>query len=127
MGCDCERVKCNCVKRCECQLPSSAQNHVASSFLEIVGEKPGATAPLFVDIDTNECFLETGESVGQDQHHMLDCECVRSSATASSTASARCLLQQQLRPPKHYRLERERLMSLQHRIFSKKRREWRRR
>jgi len=75
LECDCERVKCNCVKRCECQLPSSAQNHVASSFLEIVGEKPGATAPLFVDIDTNECFLETGESVGQDQHHMLDCEC----------------------------------------------------
>merc|ERR1711998_359739 len=75
LECDCERVKCNCVKRCECQLPSSAQNHVASSFLEIVGEKPGATAPLFVDMDTNECFLETGEKVGQDAHHMLDCEC----------------------------------------------------
>lgn len=75
LECDCERVKCNCVKRCECQLPTSQQNHVASSFLEIVGGKVGESAPLFVDIDTNECFLETGESIGQDQHHMLDCDC----------------------------------------------------
>jgi len=35
--------------------------------------------PLMVDMDTQECFLETGESVGHgllgDNHHMLDCEC----------------------------------------------------
>jgi len=75
LECDCERVKCNCVKRCECQLPTGQQNHVASSFLEIASGSASKSAPLFVDIDSSECFLETGESVGQDQHHMLDCEC----------------------------------------------------
>merc|ERR1711871_272199 len=75
LECDCERVKCNCVKRCECQLPAAQQNRQASAFLEIIGGKVGETTPLYVDVDTNECFLETGGSVGQDQHHMLDCEC----------------------------------------------------
>lgn len=76
LECDCERVKCNCVKRCECGLPPAAQNRQATSFLELIGGTPGGErTPLLVDMDTNECFLETGVSVGQDNHHMLDCEC----------------------------------------------------
>jgi len=75
LECDCERVKCNCVKRCECGLPASAQNKVAAQFLEIASATGKQSAPLWVDVDTNECFLSTGVSVGQDTHHMLDCEC----------------------------------------------------
>jgi hypothetical protein len=75
LECDCERVKCNCVKRCECGLPAAAQNHQASSFLEIAYASGKTSLPLWVDVETNECFLQTGESVGQDSHHMLDCEC----------------------------------------------------
>lgn len=75
LECDCERVKCNCVKRCECGLPPAAQNRQASAFLELASTTGKSTAPLWVDVDTNECFLQTGESVGQDTHHMLDCEC----------------------------------------------------
>lgn len=76
LECDCERVKCNCVKRCECGLPPANQNRQATAFLELIGGQPGdARTPLLVDMDTNECFLETGEKVGQDNHHMLDCEC----------------------------------------------------
>jgi len=75
LECDCERVKCNCVKRCECQLPSAAQNRNAAQFLELASATGKSSAPLFVDTETNECFLETGVSVGQDTHHMLDCEC----------------------------------------------------
>jgi len=75
LECDCERVKCNCVKRCECGLPAASENHQAAQFLELASATGKSSAPLWVDIDTNECFLETGESVGQDTHHMLDCEC----------------------------------------------------
>jgi hypothetical protein len=75
LECDCERVKCNCVKRCECGLPAASENRQAAQFLEIASATGKSSAPLYVDIDTNECFLETGESVGQDTHHMLDCEC----------------------------------------------------
>jgi len=75
LECDCERVKCNCVKRCECGLPTGTENRQASQFLELASATGKSTAPLWVDIDTNECFLQTGESVGQDTHHMLDCEC----------------------------------------------------
>jgi len=75
LECDCERVKCNCVKRCECGLPAATENRQAAQFLELASATGKSTAPLWVDIDTNECFLQTGESVGQDTHHMLDCEC----------------------------------------------------
>jgi hypothetical protein len=76
LECDCERVKCNCVKRCECGLPPANQNRQATAFLELIGGAVGEEpTPLLVDMDTNECFLETGEKVGQDAHHMLDCEC----------------------------------------------------
>jgi len=75
LECDCERVKCNCVKRCECQLPAAAQNRAAAQFIELASATGKNSAPLWVDTDTNECFLETGVSVGQDTHHMLDCEC----------------------------------------------------
>jgi len=75
LECDCERVKCNCVKRCECGLPASADNRHAAQFIELASATGKSTAPLWVDIDTNECFLQTGESVGQDTHNMLDCEC----------------------------------------------------
>jgi len=75
LECDCERVKCNCVKRCECGLPASVDNRQAAQFIELASATGKSTAPLWVDIDTNECFLQTGESVGQDTHNMLDCEC----------------------------------------------------
>jgi len=45
------------------------------NFWRLLQQLEKSTAPLWVDIDTNECFLQTGESVGQDTHHMLDCEC----------------------------------------------------
>lgn len=73
LECDCERVKCNCVKRCECQLPAAAQNRAAAQFLELASATGKKSAPLFVDTETNECFLETGVKI--DSHHMLDCEC----------------------------------------------------
>merc|ERR1711998_230894 len=39
LECDCERVKCNCVKRCECSLPSSA----AASTTEALQTGEGKT------------------------------------------------------------------------------------
>jgi len=63
LECDCDRVKCNCVKRCDCHMPDEM-----GTFLEIEErEEP---------VDWQQIFLQTSEGLtSQGINQNLDCDC----------------------------------------------------
>lgn len=61
LECECEKVKCSCVKRCDCQLPSGAP-----SLLQ--------TQEDLLSLDDETAFLELQEQL-QGINQALDCDC----------------------------------------------------